>query len=329
MKLDPASGVALDPGLSLAESYELCRRVQKAHSRTYYFSTRFFPPHVRPRVHALYAFMRYADEIVDNPGVTSLEEQLEGLEAFERETMAAVAGEPVANPVLKAYADTVRACGIEPADIKAFMESMKMDTRVFRYATFEDLEVYTYGSAAVVGLMMCRVVGARDRRADPHAEALGVAMQLSNFLRDVAEDWRRGRVYLPQEDLKRFGYGEEDIARSVVDDRFLALMRFEIDRARGLYAFADEGMKYIPRGRRWPVVVARELYAGILDRIEERGYDVYSGRAETSRPGKLLVAAKVAARDPREILSRSISRHQATGVRHQGRLSGPGGDNQS
>ena len=308
MRLDPASGVKLDEGLSLAESYELCRQIQKAHSRTYYFSTGFFPPHVRPRVHALYAFMRYADEIVDNPGVTSLGEQFGGLEAFERETMAAVAGEPVANPVLRAYADTVRACGIEPAHIAAFMESMKMDTRVFRYETFRDLETYTYGSAAVVGLMMCRVVGADDRRADPHAEALGVAMQLSNFLRDVAEDWRRGRVYLPLEDLERFGYGEEDLARGVVDDRLVALMRFEIERARKLYAYADEGIEYIPRGRRWPVVVARELYAGILGRIEARDYDVFSGRAETSRPRKLLVAARVAARDPREILTRFTSR---------------------
>ena len=307
MRLDPASGAKLDPKLSLAESYELCRKVQQAHSRTYYFSTMFFPPSVRPRVQALYAFMRYADEIVDNPGATDLNEQLIGLEAFERETMAAVAGEPVSNPVLRAYADTVRACGILPEHIKAFMESMKMDTRVFRYETFEDLEVYTYGSAAVVGLMMCRVVGATDRAADPHAEALGVAMQLSNFLRDLAEDWSRGRVYLPLEDLKRFGYGEEDLAAGVVDDRFVALMRFEIDRARRLYALADEGMRYIPRGRRWPVMVARELYAGILDRIEERGYDVYSGRAETSRPKKLLVAARVAARDPREILSRSLA----------------------
>jgi phytoene synthase len=308
MRLDPASGVKLDAGLSVAESYELCRQVQKAHSRTYYFSTRFFPQHVRPRVHALYAFMRYADEIVDNPGATNLREQLDGLEAFERETMAAVAGEPVSNPVLRAYADTVRTSGIEPAHITAFMESMKMDTRVFRYETFEDLEVYTYGSAAVVGLMMCRVIGAADRMADPHAESLGVAMQLSNFLRDIAEDWRRGRVYLPQEDLKRFGYREEDLAADVVDDRFVALMRFQIARARRLYAHADDGMKYIPRGRRWPVMVARELYAGILGRIEARGYDVYTGRAETSRPRKLLVAARVAARDPREILTRSISR---------------------
>jgi phytoene synthase len=303
VRLDPAGGARLDTELSLAESYELCRRAQRAHSKTYYFSTRLFPPEVRPHVHALYAFMRYADEIVDNPGTISLEEQLSALEAFEEETLAAVASERVPNPVLRAYANTVRVRGIDPEDIAAFMKSMKMDTRVFRYPTYEDLELYTYGSAAVVGLMMCRVVGVADKRADAHAEALGTAMQLTNFLRDIGEDWGRGRVYLPLEDLERFGYAEEYLGKGIVDERFVELMRFEIQRTRKLYSLADEGMVYIPRGRRYPVIVARELYAAILDRIEAQGYDVFSRRAETSRPGKLKVAARCAARDPGEILA--------------------------
>jgi phytoene synthase len=121
VRLDPAGGNRLEAGLSLAESYELCRRAQRAHSRTYYFSTRFFPPEVRPHVHALYAFMRYADEIVDNPGATSFEAQLAALEAFEEETLAAVAGEEVPNPVLRAYANTVRVRGIAQDDIAAFI----------------------------------------------------------------------------------------------------------------------------------------------------------------------------------------------------------------
>ncbi|HET9964547.1 MAG TPA: phytoene/squalene synthase family protein [Rubrobacter sp.] len=304
MKLDPAGGKKLDGSLSLAESYELCRKIQKAHSRTYYFSTRLFPAEVRPRVHALYAFMRYADEIVDTPHDLPLDAQLSVLEEFEAETMAAVSGEQVPNPVLRAYADTVLACGIEPETITAFMESMKMDTRVFRYQTFSDLEAYTYGSAAVVGLMMCRVVGVAEGKADTHAEALGIAMQLSNFLRDLGEDWRRGRVYLPLEDLAHFGYTEQDLALGVVDERFVALMRFEIDRARRLYEVADGGIGYIPRGRRFPVVVARKLYAAILDRIEAQRYDVFSRRAQVSRPAKLLVAAGCAASDPGEIVDR-------------------------
>ncbi len=304
MRLDPAGGQTLREALTLPESYELCRRVQRAHSRTYYFSTQLFPPAVRPHVHALYAFMRYADEIVDNPHETSLEEQHSALEAFEAETTAAITGEATRNPVLHAFSNTVRAHGIEPDTVRAFMASMKMDTHVFRYPTYEDLEVYTYGSAAVVGLMVCRVVGATDEAAGVHAEALGVAMQLSNFLRDLKEDWVRGRIYLPLEDLERFGYTEQDLGEGVVDERFAALMRFEVGRARKLYEVADEGMDYIPRGRRYPVMVARELYAAILDRIEAQNYDVFSRRAETTRSYKIKTAFKIATRNPREILIR-------------------------
>jgi len=206
VRLDPVGeGTLVVEELDLAGCYELCRRVQKGHSKTYYFSTSLFPEEVRPHVHALYAFMRYADEIVDNPGATTLSEQLAGLGAFEEETLAAVTGKAVANPILRAFANTVLLRGIEPGLIEAFMKSMKMDTGIFRYPTYEDLEEYTYGSAAVVGLMMCRVIGATDEAANLHAEALGVAMQLTNFLRDVREDWARGRVYLPLEDLERFG----------------------------------------------------------------------------------------------------------------------------
>ncbi len=304
MRLDPAGGQILRESLTLPESYELCRQVQRSHSRTYYFSTQLFPPAVRPHVHALYAFMRYADEIVDNPHETGLEDQHAALEAFEMETVSAITGEATGNPVLHAFSNTVRVHGIELATVRAFMKSMKMDTHVFRYPTYEDLEEYTYGSAAVVGLMMCRVVGVTDEAAGFHAEALGTAMQLSNFLRDVKEDWARGRIYLPLEDLERFGYTEQDLDAGVVDGRFEALMRFEISRARWLYEVADEGMRYIPQGRRYPVMVARELYATILDRIEAHDYDVFSRRADTTRPYKLRTAATIAARNPREILAR-------------------------
>lgn len=324
MRLDPAGGEPFGPRgkvagkLSLPECYELCREVHKSHSKTYYFSTQLFPPEVRPHVHALYAFMRYADEIVDNPGVLDLGEQLVGLQDFEVETFAAISGEKVGNPVLRAFANTVRMRQIEPESVTAFLASMKMDTDTFRYQTFRGLEGYTYGSAAVVGLMMCRVIGVTDRVANPHAEALGTAMQLTNFLRDIAEDWRRGRVYLPLEDLEHFGYTEDDLAAGVVDERFVGLMRFEIQRSRKLYALADEGMGYIPAGRRYPVIVARNLYAAILDRIEAQGYDVYARRAETSFAGKLKIAAGVAARDPGEIMARTRDREDGGIVIHGG-----------
>ncbi|QYJ17045.1 15-cis-phytoene synthase [Rubrobacter xylanophilus DSM 9941] len=313
MRVDPARTALADGRLSLEGCYRLCRSIQRAHSKTYYFSTRLLEPEVRRGVHALYAFMRYADEIVDNPGGLSPEDQLDALRRLEEEALAAVGGGWTENPVLRAFADTVRRCGIRERHIRSFMRSMKMDVGVTRYLTYRDLEEYTYGSAAVVGIMMCRVLGVEDDRAYPHAEALGTAMQLTNFLRDIAEDWRRGRVYLPLEDLERFGYREEELGAGVVDERFAGLMRFEILRARGLYAVADEGMGYIPRGRRYAVLVARELYAAILDRIEEAGYDVFSRRAQTSWPQKLALAAGCAFREPGEVLSGLCPARIATG----------------
>ena len=152
--------------------------------------------------------------------------------------------------------------------------------------------------------MMCRVAGVRSEAANPHAEALGTAMQLTNFLRDVKEDWARGRVYLPLEDLRRFGYSEEELGRGVVDERFVALFRSEISRARLLYRVADEGMGYIPRGRQYPIIVARHLYEAILGRIEAQGYDVFTRRAETSISYKLRVAARCALEDPGELVTR-------------------------
>ena len=129
-------------------------------------------------------------------------------------------------------------------------------------------------------------------------------MQLSNFLRDIGEDWERGRIYIPLEDLERFGYTEDDLARGVIDERFVALMRFEIGRTRHIYALADEGMRYIPRGSRFPVIVARRLYSEILERIEEAGYDVFSRRPDTPLPRKLAVAASCAAHNPSELVAR-------------------------
>jgi 15-cis-phytoene synthase len=298
--------------MKLEECYEFCRTVQRAHSRTYYFSTRLFPPEIRRHVRALYAFTRHADEIVDdlNAG-TGAEARLEALEAFEAETMAALAGEEVEDPILRAFTNTARERGIGRAHVEPFLRSMKMDTCVSRYPTYEDLEEYMYGSAAVVGLMMCRIIGVEDNEALRHAEALGEAMQLSNFLRDIAEDWERGRVYLPLEDLKRFGYSEEDLATGVVNEEFVELMRYEIDRARMLYLVADGGMGYIPSGRRYPVLVARHLYATILERIEGQGYDVFSGRAGTSFAEKLRVAAACAVHEPGEVMALARNQRRA------------------
>lgn len=280
-------------GPDLAAAYEHCRLVNKHYGKTYYFSTCFFPVSLRPSVHALYAWVRYPDEWVDNPGGISLSEQRDKLRAWRDATADAVKTGTSDHPVLAAWADSARRFEVPVQYMLDFMDAMDMDLTVSRYQTFDDLQKYTWGSASVVGLMMCHLVGATDPRAVPHATSLGLAMQMTNFLRDVGEDWReRKRIYLPLEDLERFGVTEADIAAGRVTENFGALARFEASRTRDIYTHADEGFCYIPEEARLPVRLARVLYARILDKVEQNGCDVFSRRARVPTWEKLLVLAR-------------------------------------
>ncbi len=264
----------------LDAAYELCRRVNAHHGKTYYFSTLFFPPALRRSVHALYGFVRYPDEMVDNPPPGADPAQM--LADYREATQHALKSGESDVPVLHAFADMARRHRMPAEYAISFLDAMAMDLTRARYGTFEELTTYTYGSASVVGLMMCCLLGVRDERGLRPAHDLGLAMQLTNFWRDIGEDWGRGRVYVPQEDLERFGYTEAMLARGEVNDRFVALMRFEIARAREFYASADRGISYITPECRLPVVLSRVLYAKILDKIEANGYDVFRRRARTS-----------------------------------------------
>jgi phytoene synthase len=266
--------------MELEAAYAHCRRVNAHHGKTYYFSTLFFPPALRRSVHALYGFVRYPDEIVDNPPPGS--DPARSLEEYRAATLQSMRSGKSEIPVLHAFADMARRHGMPPEYPLAFLDAMAMDLTRTRYATFEDLTSYTYGSASVVGLMMCCVMGVTDESALRPAHDLGLAMQLTNFWRDMGEDYGRGRIYLPQEDMERFGYTEAQLARGEVNPAFRDLMRFEIARAREFYASADTGMALIPRECRLPVILARRLYAKILDKIEANDYDVFRRRAATS-----------------------------------------------
>ena len=264
----------------LDAAYELCRRVNAHYGKTYYFSTLFFPAAVRRSVHALYGFVRYPDEMVDNPRPG--QDPARMLADYREATLDALKSGESDIPVLCAFADMARRHRLPPEYPAAFLDAMAMDLTRTRYGTFQELQTYTYGSASVVGLMMCHLVGISDDCALRHAHDLGLAMQLTNFWRDIGEDWGRGRVYLPQEDLERFGYTEGMLARGEVNDQFVALMQFEIARTRALYASADRGIPYITPECRLPVILARILYAKILDKIEANGYDVFRRRARTT-----------------------------------------------
>ncbi len=173
------------------------------------------------------------------------------------------------------------------------MRGVLMDTHVKRYETWEDLRVYCYRVASVVGLMSSEIFGYEEPRTLYYAEQLGLAMQLTNILRDIGEDARMGRIYLPQEELHGFGYTEADLLRGKLSEPFFALMNHEIERARALYREAEQGIPLLDADTRFTVLLAARLYARILDEIERNGYDVYTRRAHLSLPAKLRAAPSI------------------------------------
>jgi phytoene synthase len=278
---------------TLDASYRLCRAVNRRAGTTYFWASLVLPRLVRHHVWALYAFCRCADDIVDDLGDATVAKREAALADYGERFFADLAAGRSDHPVLRAVVHTVRAYGHDPDMFRRFLASMAMDLSVDRYATWDDLLVYMDGSAAVIGEMMLPILEPPDAAAAlGPARALGLAFQLTNFLRDVAEDLDRGRVYLPQQDLVCF---DADPARRRVDPEWRALMRFEIDRCRSLYRSAEEGVALLPPASARCVHTALVLYSGILRRIEEADYDVFSHRVRVPTPTKALLAARVAA----------------------------------
>jgi phytoene synthase len=265
--------------VTLEESYELCRQFNKRHGTTYYWSTLVLPKAKRPHVFALYGFCRYADDIVDDLGPVPVAERAAALASFGERFFADLARGESDDPVLKAVVNTVRELRIDPECFRRFLRSMTMDLTVERYETWDDLLEYMDGSAAVIGEMMLPVLEPTASAAIAHARDLGNAFQLTNFVRDINEDLDRGRVYIPQEDVRRFGV---DLAARRCTPEFVQLMQFEIARCRELYASADIGLSMLPKQSARSIGAARVLYGRILDKIEARQYDVFSGRASVS-----------------------------------------------
>jgi 15-cis-phytoene synthase len=287
-----ASSVTIPSGpVTLDESYELNRQLNKASGTTYYWSTHLLPAVKRPHVHALYGLCRYADDIVDDLGSTaSVPARADALQAFGDRFFTDYERGRSEHPVLKAVVHTVRAFDINPDCVRRFLRSMTLDLSVATYETYADLEDYMDGSAAVIGEMMLPILEPSDDAAFQHARDLGNAFQLTNFFRDVAEDLDRGRVYIPQEDLRRFG---ADPHARVVTPAWKELMAFEIERCNGLYRSADLGVAMLPPSSQRCIAAARDLYSGILGKIEEADYDVFSSRVRVSGYRKLAMAFKL------------------------------------
>jgi phytoene synthase len=276
-----------------AEDYAYCRALHRLHGRTYYFASRRFPEPMRSRVDAVYGFVREADEWVDNPGGKTPDESRALLRGFRQELLAGVQGQRPESPAMRAFCDTVCGSAMPLQEPMLFLDAMEMDLDKARYADYAELEDYMRGSAAAVGLMMTSVMGLEpDEDTHRRACCLGNAMQLTNFIRDVAEDWRRGRIYLPLEDLDRFKVSEKDIAERRFTPEMREMIAFQIDRARALYAESDPGIERIPSPGRLPVRIARVLYSRILDRLEAQDLNIFAGRARTSLAEKAAVALR-------------------------------------
>lgn len=289
-----AAGIT-DPALRAA--YTTCRELNARHGRTYFLATRLLPRERRPAVHALYGFARYADEIVDDlgdgrPGP----DRAAQLDALSADLRRALAGEPAGAPVLAALTDTARRYAIDPRHFADFLASMRMDTHVTDYATFDDLGVYVHGSAAVIGLQMLPILGTTVPRAEAEgpAAALGVAFQITNFLRDVGEDLDRGRIYLPAEELAAFGVDRELLTwcrrTRRADGRVRRALAHLVAHTRAIYRRAEPGVAMLEPASRACVACAFTLYRGILDEIEAAEYHVLHRRVTVPARRRAAVA---------------------------------------
>jgi phytoene synthase len=269
--------------------------ITKQFGTSYYFATRFLPVDLREATYALYSFFRIPDEIVDNSIHEKEDYILAELEDWEEMWYKAYKGETTIYPILNLTNQVFRKYNIPYQYSLDFLKAMKQDVYTTRYDTYKDLQNYMHGSASVVGLMMSYVIGFNNEKALDYAPYLGEAMQLTNFIRDIGEDYKeRGRIYLPQEDMNKYSVKEIDIKDNKVTDNFIELIKFEIKRARSLYRKSDKGIKYLNKRGRFAVIMASRMYEAILDKVEQNNYNVLTRRARTSKREKIYILGKSA-----------------------------------
>jgi 15-cis-phytoene synthase len=274
---------------TLDESYTQCRDLTKSRGKLYFGATYLLPRVKRHHVHALYAFCRHADDLVDRLGPVAPDEKDRVLTEYGDEFFADLDRGDSDDPVLKAVVHTVTAFDLNPDCFRRYLRSMSMDLTVSEYETFDDLLDYMDGSAAVIGEMMLPILEPSSAEAIAPAHDLGVAFQLTAFLRDVGADLDRGRVYLPLEDLQRFG--ADPWARKVTPE-WKALMAFEIGRAWEYYESADRGMPMLPAPSARAIRAARNMNAEILEAVERAEGDLFSARARVPRSRQAFVVGR-------------------------------------
>ncbi len=270
-----------------------CREITRHYGTSYYFATQFFPREVRNGIYAIYSFARIPDEIVDDPNKGAKQETLAKLEAYRQSWLDAMNAGDSDDEVMNAIVWAFKKFEIPVTDGEAFLRSMFLDEEKFTYESYTELEEYMYGSAGVIGLIVTRIVGYSSHDAFYHAKQLGYAFQVTNFLRDIRQDQEElGRVYMPLDELRQFGMTLDDIRDRVYDDRFVAFMRFQIERNRQIYREALPGIPMLAWRGRLAVKVSYMLYKAILDEIERVNYNVYLGRVRTTLMQKIRLTVK-------------------------------------
>lgn len=276
------------------EDFSECVRLHRQYGTTYYFASRQLPQAIRSRVDAIYGFVRVPDEWVDNPGSMSGADILDTLNRYRQELFAGTYGIRPTHAVLRAFLDVVNETEIPLEEATRFLDAMQQDLEKNRYQTYDELRAYMRGSAGAVGVMLVHALEA-DRRdfMIESAIALGEAMQLTNFIRDVGEDLDRGRIYFPLSELEQFGVSEEEFLSRSVTPGVRRLIEMQVSRARKRFADADGGIGELPKAVSFGVALARELYAKILEKVEQNDYDVFRIRAKTTPQEKMIAAWKL------------------------------------
>lgn len=268
--------------------WQYCKKVQKRHGTKYYIATRFFPRKTRLATYALYAWVRKLDDIVDE--TKDKNRAKVDFNSWVSDWRKTESGETSTRPEMRAFIKVAKEFNLKREYLESFIYSMQMDLEKKGYADLSELQCYMYGSATVVGLMMMQIIGDFKEEAVPYAKSLAEAMQLTNFLRDIKDDLvKRGRIYMPQEELMAHNLNIDDIKNYKVSRPFV---KFKIEQARTLFSNAEKGIHLLPKRARFPILLSSRLYTVVLDEIEKQNYDVFQKRARTNFWQKIIISLK-------------------------------------
>lgn len=271
-------------------AFLLALSIIKEHAKSFYFAAKFLPLEKRWATFAVYAFCRYADNIVDNPRQRTNTELINELNCLRNELISAYKYGESEHPILKSYISAATEYGIPYEYANDLIDGVQMDLEFSGYNSFDELYEFCYKVASVVGLMMTYILGFKDKETLKYAEMLGAGMQLTNILRDIKEDKNMGRIYLPKDELKEFGLSEDDVRQERFTPKFREFMKFQVQRAEKYYVDAEIGISQLNKESQFAIYAASRIYGGILNKIKENDYNPFAGRVfvPTSKKLKIL-----------------------------------------